>query len=91
MSSVLVPLDNWAQHPAQQPSGICCFWEGTSCSGGDQPSRVRAGLGEGGFRVTEGGVSDPADDRTGLRGLCLQTPIKTPPPPHCSCQSLAAL
>lgn len=41
-SSVLVPLDNWAQHPAQQLSGICCFWEGTSCSGGDQPSRVRA-------------------------------------------------
>lgn len=39
---VLVPLDNWAQVPAQRLSGICCFWEGISCSGGDQPSRVRA-------------------------------------------------
>lgn len=46
--SFLVPLDSWAQRPAQQPSGICCFWEGTSCSGGDPPSRVRAQPGAGG-------------------------------------------
>lgn len=48
-SSVLVPLDSWAQLHAQQLSGICCFWEGTSCSGDDQPSRVRAWPEEGGF------------------------------------------
>lgn len=40
-SSVRVPLDSWAHHTARQLSGTCCFWAGTSHSGGDPPSRVR--------------------------------------------------
>lgn len=66
-SSVLAPLDSWAQHHAPQWSGICCFWEGTSCSGGDQPSRVRAWPRGGELRVLRG--------QDGLQGICLQTPI----------------
>lgn len=41
MSSALVPRGSLVRPPAQQLSGIFFFWEGTSHSGGDQPSRVR--------------------------------------------------
>lgn len=55
-SSVPVPLDNWAQHPTLQLSAIYCFWEGTSRSGGDPPSRVRAWPRGAGFAATEGSL-----------------------------------
>lgn len=89
-SSVLVHLDNWAQLPTQQLSGICYFWEGTSYSGGGQPSRVRAWSRRFWVRVTDGIVSDPARGRVELRRIHLQIPIVPLSPPY-SCQSPAAL
>lgn len=73
--SALVPQGSWAQPPAQQWSGTCFFWEGTSHSGGDQPSRVR-----GGGEALQG---------KGRMGAQPSAPIIPSPP--CSCQSCAAL
>ena len=75
-SSVRVPLDSWAHRPARQLNGTCCFWAGTSHSGGDPPSRVRpqpaVGVG-GGLRMTDPVASDPLGVSEGLRGISPKT------------------
>lgn len=70
-SSVLAPMDSCAQRRVQRRNGTCYFWEGTSCSGGDQPSRVRAWPRGSEFRVL--------GSRVGSRGSTSGLQLSIPP------------